>query len=67
MAGGEGEEGWKRSGIEVSTLQFGYDGQAPLFASFNLRVAPGSRCLLVGANGSGKRLTLAPSRATMLA
>jgi CCR4-NOT complex subunit CAF16 len=53
MAGGEGEEGWKRSGIEVSTLQFGYDGQAPLFARFNLRVAPGSRCLLVGANGSG--------------
>lgn len=54
MAGGEGvEEGWRKSGIEVSTLQFGYDGQAPLFARFNLRVAPGSRCLLVGANGSG--------------
>jgi ATPase subunit of ABC transporter with duplicated ATPase domains len=50
MAGGQG---WRRSGIEVSALQFGYDGQLPLFARFNLRVAPGSRCLLVGANGSG--------------
>uniref|UniRef100_A0ACD5Z4S7 Uncharacterized protein n=1 Tax=Avena sativa TaxID=4498 RepID=A0ACD5Z4S7_AVESA len=58
MAGSEGEEGWRRSGIEVSTLQFGYDGQAPLFARFNLRVAPGSRCLLVGANGSGKTTLL---------
>ncbi|VAI51152.1 unnamed protein product [Triticum turgidum subsp. durum] len=56
MAGGE--EGWRRSGIEVSTLQFGYDGEAPLFARFNLRVAPGSRCLLVGANGSGKTTLL---------
>lgn len=55
MAGGE--EGWRRSGIEVSTLQFGYDGEAPLFARFNLRVAPGSRCLLIGANGSGKHPT----------
>jgi ATPase subunit of ABC transporter with duplicated ATPase domains len=50
---GEGDEGWRRSGIEVSALQFGYDGQSPLFARFNLRIAPGSRCLLVGANGSG--------------
>jgi ABC-type transport system involved in cytochrome bd biosynthesis fused ATPase/permease subunit len=55
MAGeGNGDEGWRRSGIEVSALQFGYDGQPPLFARFNLRVAPGSRCLLVGANGSGR-------------
>lgn len=55
MAGGGNtdEEGWRRSGIEVSALQFGYDGQPPLFARFNLRIAPGSRCLLVGANGSG--------------
>lgn len=54
MAGeGNGDEGWRRSGIEVSALQFGYDGQPPLFARFNLRVAPGSRCLLIGANGSG--------------
>ena len=54
MAGeGNGDEGWRQSGIEVSALQFAYDGQPPLFARFNLRVAPGSRCLLVGANGSG--------------
>jgi len=55
---GNGDEGWRRSGIEVSALQFGYDGQPPLFARFNLRVAPGSRCLLVGANGSGKTTLL---------
>jgi ABC-type multidrug transport system fused ATPase/permease subunit len=54
MAGeGNGDEGWRRSGIEVSALQFAYDGQPPLFARFNLRITPGSRCLLVGANGSG--------------
>jgi len=59
MAGeGNGDEGWRRSGIEVSALQFGYDGQPPLFARFNLCVAPGSRCLLVGANGSGKTTLL---------
>lgn len=52
MAVGE-DEGWRRSGIEVSALQFDYDGQPPLFARFNLRIAPGSRCLLIGANGSG--------------
>nr|CAB3448286.1 unnamed protein product [Digitaria exilis] len=57
MAGEEnGDEGWRRSGIEVSALQFGYDGQPPLFARFNLRIAPGSRCLLVGANGSAMAL-----------
>ncbi|TVU27769.1 hypothetical protein EJB05_19270 [Eragrostis curvula] len=60
MAGGvgNGEEGWRRSGIEVSALQFGYEGQPPVFARFNLRIAPGSRCLLVGANGSGKTTLL---------
>nr|CAB3451452.1 unnamed protein product [Digitaria exilis] len=50
------DEGWRRSGIEVSALQFGYDGQPPLFVRFNLRIAPGSRCLLVGANGSDQKV-----------
>lgn len=46
-------------GIEVSCMQFGYDGMhTPLFAKFDLRVSPGSRCLLVGANGSGKTTLL---------
>lgn len=58
---GNGDEGWRRSGIEVSALQFGYDGQPPLFARFNLRVAPGSRCLLIGSNGSGSMPGMSPA------
>lgn len=42
------------SSISVRAMQFAYPGQPPLFADFNLDIAPGSRCLLVGANGSGK-------------
>lgn len=45
-------------GIEVSGLQFAYEGQPPIFTQFNLDVAPGSRCLLIGANGSGKTTLL---------
>lgn len=46
-------------GIEVSCMQFGYDGShTPLFAKFDLQIPPGSRCLLVGANGSGKTTLL---------
>lgn len=41
-------------GIQVSGMQFSYDGQPPLFVQFDLEVSPGSRCLLIGANGSGK-------------
>ncbi|KAJ4775558.1 ABC transporter I family member 19 [Rhynchospora pubera] len=52
------EEGWKSTGIEVSGLNFAYDGLPPLFTRFNLRVSPSSRCLLVGANGSGKTTLL---------
>ncbi|URE15356.1 ABC transporter [Musa troglodytarum] len=44
--------------IEVSSLNFAYEGQPPLFTRFNLAVSPGSRCLLVGANGSGKTTLL---------
>lgn len=41
-------------GIRVSGMQFSYEAQQPpLFLDFNLNVKPGSRCLLVGANGSG--------------
>lgn len=41
------------SSIEVSALNFSYDDQIPIFANFSLMISPGSRCLLVGANGSG--------------
>jgi len=40
--------------IVVRAMNFAYAGQPPLFANFNLHVAPGSRCLLIGANGSGQ-------------
>lgn len=56
LQSGEEEEG-SRS-IQVSGLQFAYDGQPPFFANFNLKISPGSRCLLVGANGSGKTTLL---------
>lgn len=41
------------NGIQVNGMQFSYDMQHPLFLDFNLSISPGSRCLLVGANGSG--------------
>lgn len=41
------------SSIKVHGMQFAYEAQPPLFVDFNLNVLPGSRCLLVGANGSG--------------
>ncbi|KAG8370818.1 hypothetical protein BUALT_Bualt13G0023000 [Buddleja alternifolia] len=40
--------------IQVAGMQFSYDAQSPLFFDFNLKISPGSRCLLLGANGSGK-------------
>lgn len=46
------------SSIKVYGMQFSYDGQPTLFADFNLNISTGSRCLLVGANGSGKQITL---------
>jgi ABC-type bacteriocin/lantibiotic exporter with double-glycine peptidase domain len=50
------QENENSGGIQVQGMQFSYDGlqqQPPLFLDFNLHVSPGSRCLLVGANGSG--------------
>lgn len=44
----------KEESIRVLTMQFAYDPQTPIFADFNLSVFPGSRCLLIGANGSGE-------------
>lgn len=57
----EGEEDRREessSSIKVYGLQFSYDGQPPLFSEFNLNISPGSRCLLVGANGSGSQISL---------
>ena len=41
------------SSIQVSGLHFAYEGQCPFIVDFNLNISSGSRCLLVGANGSG--------------
>ncbi|OVA02376.1 ABC transporter-like [Macleaya cordata] len=46
------------SSIEVSALNFSYEGQHPIFSKFDLKISPGSRCILVGANGSGKTTLL---------
>lgn len=40
-------------GIKVQAMQFSYESDSPLFVEFNLQIGSGSRCLLVGANGSG--------------
>ncbi len=39
--------------VQVTGLQFAYPGQAPFITDFSLHLKPGSRCLLIGANGSG--------------
>lgn len=41
------------SSIQVNGMQFSYDFQTPIFFDFNLNIVPRSRCLLLGANGSG--------------
>ncbi|KAI3898612.1 hypothetical protein MKW98_000725 [Papaver atlanticum] len=46
------------SSVQVSAMNFSYEGQIPIFANFSLKITPGSRCLLVGANGSGKTTLL---------
>jgi len=52
-AGGGDGDGGERDSVRVCGMQFAYEGQPPLFLDFNLSVSPGSRCLLLGANGSG--------------
>lgn len=49
-------ENEKLNSIKVCGMQFSYEGndKPPLFYDFSLDISPGSRCLLVGANGSGK-------------
>eukprot|EP00258_Populus_trichocarpa_P040833 XP_024456852.1 ABC transporter I family member 19 isoform X2 [Populus trichocarpa] len=54
--GGGGGENEKANSISICGMQFAYPGQHPLFYEFNLNISPGSRCLLVGANGSGKHM-----------
>lgn len=52
------EESEKSRSIKVCGMQFAYERQPPLFYDFNLDISPGSRCLLVGANGSGNLIQI---------
>ncbi|CAN5729012.1 thiol reductant ABC exporter subunit CydD [soil metagenome] len=44
--------------VVVRHLNFSHAGEAPLFADFNLRVAPGEHIALSGASGAGKTALL---------
>lgn len=39
--------------VVVNTLTYAYPGHKPLISGMSLRLPPGSRCLLIGANGAG--------------
>ncbi|KAE8686102.1 ABC transporter I family member 19 [Hibiscus syriacus] len=52
----EEKENGESKTIAVCGMQFAYQLQHPLFFDFNIDIARGSRCLLVGANGSGKHM-----------
>jgi ABC-type bacteriocin/lantibiotic exporter with double-glycine peptidase domain len=40
--------------IVVNDLTFGYPGKANVLQNLNMTLTGGARCLLIGANGSGK-------------
>ena len=40
--------------VTVNSLTYAYPGQGPFISDFTLKLATGSRCLLIGANGSGE-------------
>lgn len=44
--------------IDVRSLTFAYPGHPSVLKDFNMQLAGGARCLLVGANGSGKSTIL---------
>jgi ABC-type bacteriocin/lantibiotic exporter with double-glycine peptidase domain len=40
--------------IRVKNLTFGYPGCGSVLKDLDMTLAPGARCLLIGANGSGE-------------
>jgi len=44
--------------VDVNDLVFAYPGRPPVLQGLNMQLAPGARCLLVGANGAGKSTIL---------
>ena len=45
-------------GIHLDSVTFSYPGQRPFIDGINLALPRGSRCLLIGANGTGKTTLL---------
>lgn len=47
------ESGGEQAKLQVTAMNFAYPGKPPFISNFSLAVSPGSRCLLIGANGAG--------------
>lgn len=44
--------------VSVNSMTYAYPGYQPIINDFNLQLPAGSRCLLIGANGTGKSTLL---------
>jgi len=44
--------------VDIKNLTFSYPGREPVLRNLNLQLTNGARCLLIGANGSGKSTIL---------
>jgi CCR4-NOT complex subunit CAF16 len=44
--------------VDINELVFSYPGMPPVLQGLNMQLAPGARCLLIGANGAGKSTIL---------
>lgn len=51
---GEGAVNGVAEAVSVNSLTFEYPGQTWAISDLSLHLKPGSRCLLIGANGAGE-------------